>query len=76
MLSLGNKIALLKIIAHRARTKILEELAKGVKCISDIDEFLDMSQPNVSHHLSLLRRYCACCPVTKKGTYPEERRHC
>ncbi|MGD1075818.1 MAG: ArsR family transcriptional regulator [Thermodesulfovibrionales bacterium] len=44
--------------------------------MSDIEEFLDMSQPNVSHHLSLLRRYCACCPVTKKGTYPEERRHC
>jgi ArsR family transcriptional regulator len=79
--------------------------------VSDFEEFLDISQPNVSQHLSLMRRYdlidffvdgrlkCyflrdpmipdiidlidkeykealpapACCPVTKKGTYPGTR---
>jgi ArsR family transcriptional regulator len=112
MLAVENKIEVLKIIAHPVRIKILEELMEGVKCVSDFEEFLEISQPNVSQHLSLLRRYriidyyvdgrlrCyflrdpmipdligiirkdykeelpapACCPVTKKGTYPGERR--
>lgn len=107
-----DRIEILKVIAHPMRIKILKELAAGVKCVSDFEEFLDISQPNVSQHLSLLRRYgiidyfidgrlrCyflrdpmvpdilevlrkeyfedlpapACCPVTKKGTYPGERR--
>jgi len=110
---LDNKIEILKIIAHPVRIKILEELMKGVKCVSDFEEFLEISQPNVSQHLSLLRRYgiidyfidgrlrCyflrdpmipdlieviskdyeeelpapACCPVTKKGKYPGDRRN-
>jgi len=111
--SLGKKIELLRVVAHPIRIKILEELAKGVKCVSDFEEFLAISQPNVSQHLSLLRRHgiidyyidgrlrCyflreaiipdligllnreykedlpapACCPVTRKGVYPGERRH-
>jgi len=110
--SIGQKIELLRIIAHPARIRILEELTKGVKCVSDFEEFLEISQPNVSQHLTLLRThglidYCmggrlrcyflvdpivpdpiellqkdyqeklpapACCPVTKKGTYPGRRR--
>ena len=112
MRSLIKRVELLRVLAHPIRIKLLEELMKGVKCVSDIEEFLDISQPNVSQHLSLLRRYgvidyymdgrlrCyflkdpiipdiieilkkdymkelpapACCPVTKKGTYPGERR--
>jgi ArsR family transcriptional regulator len=104
---------LLKGIAHPVRVLILEELAKGVKCVSDLEEFLDIRQPNVSQHLSLLRKFdiidyfmdgrlrCyfltdpfvpdllklmkkeykddlpppACCPVTKKGKYPGNRKH-
>lgn len=57
MRSLGKKIELLKIIAHPVRVRILDELAKGVKCVTDFEEFLEISQPNVSQHLSLLRRY-------------------
>lgn len=112
MRSIGKKVELLRVIAHSARIRILEELLKGVKCVSDFEEFLEISQPNVSQHLSLLRRHgvidyyidgrlkCyflvdpiipdileivnkdyieelpapACCPVTKKGKYPGERR--
>jgi len=108
----GQKVELLRIIAHPVRVRILEELIKGVKCVSDFEEFLEISQPNVSQHLALLRRYglvdyymdgrlrCyylvdpiipdliqllkkdyhkilpapKCCPVTKRGTYPGERR--
>jgi ArsR family transcriptional regulator len=112
MLSLEKRIELFKILAHPARIKILEELVQGVKCVSDFEDMLDISQPNVSQHLKLLRSHqivdffvdgrlkCyflkeplipdlllllkkeyeedvpapACCPVTKRGTYPGERR--
>lgn len=57
MRSLGQRIELLKVIAHPVRIKILEELLKGVKCVSDFEEFLDISQPNISQHLSLLRNF-------------------
>ena len=51
-----HKIETLKAIAHPVRIKILQELMGGVKCVSDIEDFLEISQPNVSQHLSLLRR--------------------
>ena len=111
MPAIDNRIEMLRIIAHPVRVRILEELLKGVKCVSDFEDFLEISQPNVSQHLHLLRRYgiidyfidgrlrCyflrdpmvpdllevinrdyvedlpapACCPVTKKGTYPGAR---
>ncbi len=52
-----EKIELLKVIAHPVRIKLLGELAQGVKCVSDLEGFLEISQPNVSQHLQLLRRY-------------------
>jgi ArsR family transcriptional regulator len=113
MSSHGERIELLRLIAHPVRIKILQELTKGVKCVSDFQDFLEVSQPNVSQHLSLLRTHgiidfyvdgrlkCyflvdplipdildllhkeyhgtlpspACCPVTRRGIYPGERRH-
>lgn len=112
MIPLGQKVELLRVVAHPVRIRILEELVKGVKCVSDFEEFLEIRQPNISQHLSLLREFgivdyyidgrlrCyflinplipdlitllkkdyneplprpVCCPVTKKGTYPGERR--
>ena len=112
MISLGQKVELLRVISHPVRIRILEELAKGVKCVSDFEDFLELRQPNISQHLSLLRQSgivdyyvdgrlrCyflvdplipdlikllkkdyhetlprpACCPVTKKGIYPGERK--
>jgi len=112
MIPTEKRIDLLKVIAHPVRIKILEELTEGVKCVSDFEDSLDISQSNVSQHLTLLRanglvdffvdgrlkcyflrepfipdllellkkQYTedipapACCPVTKKGTYPGERR--
>ena len=112
MVPLEKRIEILKIIAHPIRIRILEDLTQGVKCVSDFEDSLEISQPNVSQHLTLLRTHglvdyfidgrlkCyflkeplvpdllellkkeydedipapACCPVTKKGTYPGERR--
>lgn len=53
--SLLRKIEVLKAMAHPVRIKILEDLAKGVKCVSDFEEFLGISQSNISQHLSILR---------------------
>lgn len=50
-----QKVGLLKAIAHPVRIMILEELTKGVKCVSDLEEFLEINQPNISQHLSVLR---------------------
>jgi DNA-binding transcriptional ArsR family regulator len=113
MVSQEDKLEVLKIVAHPVRLQILEELSKGVKCVSDLEEFFEISQSNISQHLSLLRKYelidffidgrlrCyflkdpfvpdllellaktydedlpapACCPVTKKGKYPGDRRN-
>ncbi len=112
MIPIEKRIELLKVLSHPIRIKILEELSQGVKCVSDFEDSLDISQPNVSQHLILLRtngiidffvdgrlkcyflkepfipdllellkkqyeediQAPACCPVTKKGTYPGDRR--
>lgn len=112
MNSIRRNVEILRVIAHPVRIKILEELIKGVKCVSDFEDFLEISQPNISQHLALLRNYriidyfidgrlkCyflvdpivpdllkllkkdyheslpgpECCPVTRKGKYPGERR--
>ncbi|RJQ52417.1 MAG: ArsR family transcriptional regulator [Nitrospiraceae bacterium] len=55
MHELSSRIDLIKLVAHPARIAILEELIKGVKCVSDLEGFLDLSQSNVSQHLSALR---------------------
>ncbi len=55
MNTLISKVEILKAIAHPARISILEELTKGVKCVSDFKQFLTISQPNISQHLTALR---------------------
>jgi len=57
MRSLGARAELLRVLGHPVRLQILEELAKGVKCVSDLEEFLEISQSNVSQHLAILRRF-------------------
>ena len=113
MKGITSKVEIIKTIAHPARLAILDELTKGVKCVSDFQEFLEISQPNISQHLSALRHAglidffvdgrlrCyflknpiipdlldvlkndykgdlpgpECCPVTRKGTYPGDRKN-
>src|SRR5512141_304925 len=57
MIPLDKRIELLKVIAHPVRIKILEDLTQGVKCVSDFEDSFDISQPNVSQHLKLLRTH-------------------
>jgi ArsR family transcriptional regulator len=47
--------ALLRAFAHPTRLAILQELSKGPKCVTDLEDLLPASQANLSQHLALLR---------------------
>lgn len=42
-------------LSHPVRVDIVIELLKGTKCVSDMKSLLDMNQPSVSQHLSVLK---------------------
>jgi ArsR family transcriptional regulator len=46
-----------KAMADDTRQKILVVLLDGEKCVSDIVEAFDISQPTISHHLGILKQY-------------------
>jgi ArsR family transcriptional regulator len=56
MVDYGDTAELLKVAAHPTRLMILSRLASGVLCVSDMEGFLGASQPNISQHLSVMRR--------------------
>ena len=43
------------VLSHPTRVEMIIELLEGKKCVADIRELLEVNQPNVSQHLSLLR---------------------
>jgi len=45
----------LKALCDANRIRILEILAGGEHCVSELVERLDIDQPKVSHHLAILR---------------------
>lgn len=47
---------LLRLLGHPVRLALLEELAKAPKCVTDIQDLLEVRQPNVSQHLAVLRQ--------------------
>ncbi len=51
-----ERAELLRLLGHPTRLLILQELARGVKCVTDIQDLLDIPQPNVSQHLAVLRQ--------------------
>jgi ArsR family transcriptional regulator len=55
MNGLIKKAEVLKIVSHPVRITILEELSRGVKCVSDFQDFLEIRQSNISQHLSAMR---------------------
>ena len=54
--NIREKAELLRYLGHPVRLAILEELLKGSKCVTDIRDLLEVSQPNVSQHLTVLRQ--------------------
>ncbi len=47
---------LLKALSHPARLQLLTNLMKRECCVGEIQKCLDLSQPNVSQHLSVLKQ--------------------
>lgn len=45
----------LKAFSHPTRLAILQELAVGPKCVTDMEEILPARQANISQHLAVLR---------------------
>ncbi|RLJ70254.1 ArsR family transcriptional regulator [Hydrogenivirga caldilitoris] len=44
-----------KALSHPVRLKIISILMEGKQCVKNLGEVLNMSQPSVSQHLSILR---------------------
>lgn len=44
-----------KALGHPIRLQIVESLLEEEKCVNDIHELLDVTQPNISQHLNILR---------------------
>jgi len=56
-LRLREKTELLRGLAHPTRLAIVQKLANGPKCVTDIQELLDVAQANISQHLTVLRSH-------------------
>ena len=54
--SLEDLASLLSVVAHPIRLTILQELCAGVRCVSDLNDLIPISQPNLSQHMSALRK--------------------
>lgn len=46
---------LFKAFSHPTRLQILDELRKGTRCVTDMEEILPVTQVNISQHLTVLR---------------------
>jgi ArsR family transcriptional regulator len=50
-----KKAQLFKALAHPIRLLIVEKLLENEQCVNDIRELVNVSQPNISQHLNILR---------------------
>ncbi len=51
----GEGAELLKAFAHPTRLQIMDELRKGTRCVTDMEDLLPVTQVNISQHLTVLR---------------------
>ena len=51
-----SQAEILKALAHPTRIQIIDLLRNGEKCVCDIVPALGLEQPNVSRHLSVLKK--------------------
>jgi ArsR family transcriptional regulator len=51
-----DSVEFCKALADDTRQQILVMLLEGEKCVGDIVEAFNMSQPTISHHLGILRQ--------------------
>ena len=52
-----DSVEFCRALADDTRQQILVMLLDGEKCVSDIVEAFNMSQPTISHHLGILKQF-------------------
>ncbi len=50
-----NTASFLKALGHPIRLQIARELMDGEKCVTEVENTVNISQANTSQHLSILR---------------------
>jgi len=65
---LSETAKLLKAISDKNRLKIIDLLSCGKMCVCKITENLNLSQPNISHHLKVLKE-AGLIKSTKRGKW-------
>ena len=53
--SADDACRLMKVLANRDRMMLLCEIAQGEKCVSELEELLQIHQPTLSQQLTVLR---------------------
>lgn len=61
------KADMLRALAHPTRLRIVQLLAPGEKCVCELLPLLQLEQPNVSQHLTILRQ-SGIVETEKRGT--------
>lgn len=54
MINYEKEASVLKVLSDPSRLKIIDILSCGEKCVCDILEFFEFTQPTLSHHLKVL----------------------
>ncbi len=65
MMSQMRVAAFFKALGHPTRLGIIERIASGECCVSDMEDELDCRQANISQHLAILRDRGLVVPVRK-----------
>lgn len=55
---LQSRANILKALAHPSRLLIVEELAKGERCVCELQEMIGADISTVSKHLAVLKKAC------------------
>jgi len=58
---------ILRAMGHPTRLRILQRIAEGEFCVSDLERELEQSQPNISQHLAKLRDCGLIIPERRGG---------
>ncbi len=49
-------VTFLKAMSHPVRLRILQHLIEGARCVHDVQQIVSTSQPNLSQHLTILKK--------------------
>ena len=52
----SEQARVLRVMAHPVRLTILERLCRGPCCVTEVNDCIDLSQPQVSQHIAALRK--------------------